>query len=129
MIRLIISMAMLIGGAAGCASPPPPAAAPGADSVATASTSNEAVAGSEATAGANDEENIIKDIEAPRVALTSVPIADPRDEMVCRREHMTGSHFSEKVCRLRSEIDQTREETQRVLRRMERQTGASAPSN
>ena len=127
MIRLIISMAMLIGGAAGCASPPP-AAAPGADSVATASTSNEAVAGSEATAGANDEENIIKDIEAPRVALTSVPVTE-RDELICRREHVTGSHRTKKVCRLRSEIDQTREETQRVLRRMERQTGASAPSN
>lgn len=127
MIRLIIVMAMLIG-AAGCASSSPPAAAPGADSVATASTSNEAVAGSEATAGANDEEGIIKDIEAPQVALTSVPVTE-RDELICRREHVTGSHRTKKVCRLRSEIDRTREETQRVLRKMNRQSGASSPSN
>lgn len=128
MIRLIISMAILFGAAA-CASSPPPAQLAAADTVATANTSNEAVAGSEATAGAKDEESTIESVEAPQVALTSAPVPEAIDELVCHRERVTGTHRMEKICRYRSEMDRTREETQRALRKMDRQTSASSPSN
>ena len=128
MIRLIISTAILVGMIA-CASSAPPAAAPKADSVAVTNTSNEAIASSEATASSSDDESVIEMAKVAPVAKTAALASQPRDELICHRERSTGSHRLEKVCRLRSEIDETREETQKVLRRMQKQTGASAPSN
>lgn len=41
---------------------------------------------------------------------------EQRDQLVCKRVKATGSHRMEKICRYQSDIDQEREETQRMLR-------------
>lgn len=122
MIRLIILVAILAGMAA-CASSAPPSAASSADSVAVTNTGNEAVASS------SDDKSIIEMTEVPPLAKTAAAATEPGDEMICHRERMTGSHRLERVCRLKSDMDKTREETQKALRRMDRQTSASSPSN
>ena len=128
MIRLIIATAMLAGMAA-CASSAPPAAAPRVDSVAVTNAGDEAVASSEATASPSDDESAVEMIEVPPLEKTAAAVPEQRSEMVCHRERVTGSHRFEKICRLRSDMDKTREETHRALRRLDRQSGPSSPSN
>tara|TARA_Y100001933_G_scaffold46841_1_gene44681 strand:- start:3159 stop:3449 length:291 start_codon:yes stop_codon:yes gene_type:complete len=40
---------------------------------------------------------------------------DP-NEVVCRRERVTGSHMRQKICHTRAEWDELREESQRMMR-------------
>lgn len=99
-----------------CASSGPEAPAPAA-----ASAPVEAVAPEAAPAAAAGE---IHDLDAPNVEQTaSIAPDDKADEIVCRRERITGTRMSHKVCRKRSDIEATEADSQEALRKM-RQSGS-----
>jgi hypothetical protein len=51
--------------------------------------------------------------------VTMVKTTDDKDdEIVCRREHVTGSHFKRKVCRRASDLAARAEEDKAALRQM-----------
>ncbi|MDJ0905108.1 MAG: hypothetical protein QNI96_03720 [Woeseiaceae bacterium] len=69
-------------------------------------------------------EGEIYDLDAPNVATTaSVAPDDKEDEIVCRREIITGTRMSERVCRKRSDIEATEASSRDALRKM-RQSGS-----
>ena len=75
-------------------------------------------------AGSAVPEGEIYDLEAPNVATTAnVAPENKEDEIVCRREIITGTRMSERVCRKRSDIEATESNSQDALRKM-RQTGS-----
>lgn len=45
------------------------------------------------------------------------------DDVICRREVRTGSHFSTRVCRTRAEIEAAREDSQEFLRDRQSRSG------
>ena len=93
------------------------------DIIASAGT-NEAPAAAAANEGA-----VIDYIEAPTVEKNAMQEPQHRDDIVCRREKVTGSHRREKVCRSRGESNAARDETHEALREANRRTGSSANSN
>ena len=117
MIRLFISAAVLIA-VAGCAT-----SAPQATTSAPDNSANVVVANVQ-----NDSDSLIDVIEVPEVHQTTV-VKQRDDELICHREHVTGTHRTQKICRRRSDIDATRESTQRALRKMSLGTGAAANSD
>ena len=66
----------------------------------------------------------IYDIDAPNVEQTAAvaPDADG-DEIVCRRETITGTRMSHRVCRRRADMEAMEEDSQEALRKM-RQSGS-----
>jgi len=44
--------------------------------------------------------------------------AESPDDVICRREKVTGSHFARKVCRTRAQIEAEREAHQQALQRV-----------
>jgi len=50
------------------------------------------------------------------VPLSTVPVAS--EELVCRRERVTGTHISKKVCRTKSQLEADRIEAENYMRRM-----------
>ncbi len=121
MTRITLFAVMFL--VAGCASNGTEVPAQGTGDVA------EAVAESKP---AVDKAKGTKDIEfmpAPEVAQVA-GVTEIRDEMVCVRVALTGTHIMEKVCRPRSEIEATMRETQRAVRQLEMSTSNSgAPKN
>ena len=115
MIRLFISAVVSIA-VAGCASSPPQATA---SNSATAISVTAVVANVEA-----DDGSIIDVIDVPPVAQTAM-VEPKRDNLVCRREKVTGSNRSEKVCRTTQEIESTRQATQRAIRSANSRTGSA----
>jgi hypothetical protein len=101
-----------------CASSGPEAPAPAA----TASSAPvEAVAADTPSDAAAGE---IQDLDAPNVELTANVAADAKeDEIVCRREIITGTRMSHRVCRSRADIEKAEAESQDALRKM-RKTGS-----
>lgn len=67
--------------------------------------------------------------EIAQVREVSVPAATAStgspDDVICRREVRTGSHFATRVCRTRAEIEATQQETQEFMR--ERQSVGTVP--
>ena len=64
-------------------------------------------------------EGEIYDIDAPNVEQTAAvaPDADG-DEIVCRRETITGTRMSHRVCRRRADMEAMEEDSQDALRKM-----------
>ena len=46
------------------------------------------------------------------------------DDVICRREVRTGSHFSTRVCRTRAEIEATQQESEEFMRQRQSRGGA-----
>jgi len=63
----------------------------------------------------------IEMLEAPTVEKVAA-VAPTRDEMVCKRVRLTGSHRLEKICRPRSEVESTMRDAQQAIRDMERRS-------
>ena len=69
-------------------------------------------------------EGEIYDLDAPNVEQTAaVAPEDDGDEIVCRRETITGTRMSHRVCRRRADMEAMEEDSQDALRKM-RQTGS-----
>ena len=97
MIGRILVAAIAIGIGA-CASSGPEAPAP----VATAEPAAADAAATDTAAPAGD----MHDLDAPDVEQTaSVAAEDQASEMVCRREVITGTKMSRRVCRHRADIE------------------------
>lgn len=47
---------------------------------------------------------------------------DPEDQLVCRREVTTGTHFAQRVCRTKRQIREEREASQRELQKVQQRT-------
>jgi hypothetical protein len=60
--------------------------------------------------------------------LTASTTESPND-VICRRQRVTGSHRMEKVCRTRAEIEQTTDETQRSIRNAGTRSDITSNSN
>ena len=89
----------------------------GATAVGIADDSTDLTANSQTDDLVSGGEGTIEYIEAPTVQkVATVEVKDQRDELICRREKLTGSHRLMKICRYRSNIDATRKETQAILR-------------
>ncbi|WP_428099335.1 hypothetical protein [Candidatus Rariloculus sp.] len=58
--------------------------------------------------------------------VTAQPSTGSPDEVICRREVRTGSHFSVRVCQTRAQIEAARDETQEFIRERQRRSGAAA---
>jgi hypothetical protein len=63
-------------------------------------------------------------VDNAAVSLTTVPVAE--EEQVCRRERVTGTHISKKVCRTKAQIRTERMEAENYMRRM-RTTPSAVP--
>jgi hypothetical protein len=50
-----------------------------------------------------------------KVAVYNESMSQERDELVCRREHVVGSHFKKTVCRTRAEIEAERRSAQDAM--------------
>ena len=127
MIRISLLMALFVG-IAGCASGSPEAPAVPAGDGPKVAASDSATSGAGTDSNSPDQVDSsssgIDFMEAPEVEnVAAVP--ETRDEMVCRRVRLTGSHRLEKICRPRSEINETMRDTQEAVRRMERSTQAT----
>ena len=60
-------------------------------------------------------------VDVPEVPFsTNVP--PPEDEIVCRRERPTGTYIARKVCRMRAQIEATRDTAQNTLDDLSRRT-------
>jgi len=68
--------------------------APGAEAVGTEAVADTGVAEAEAVAAAEDP-----------------------NEMICRRERATGSHFTRRVCRTRAQLEFEQENAREIMRR------------
>jgi hypothetical protein len=55
--------------------------------------------------------------EEEKVALYNESMTEDRNEVVCRRQHVVGSHFKKTVCKTRAEMAQEQESAQEALRR------------
>lgn len=55
--------------------------------------------------------------EEEKVALYNESMSVDKNELVCRREHVVGSHFKKTVCKTREEIAAERESAQEAMRR------------
>lgn len=64
----------------------------------------------------------------PAVAQTPAPAsaqkADEPNEMVCRKEMVTGSRFPTKICRRKADMAQKQQDDQDRLRQSQRPSGA-----
>lgn len=101
----VVAIAMCLGA---CASSGPEAPAPAADTAPAPAAA--AVPDAPGDGG-------IHDLDAPNVEATTAAVADG-DEMVCRREIITGTKMSRKVCRRRADVDAMEEDSQEALRNM-----------
>ena len=109
--RIFIAMVALFVGACASSGPEAPAAAATAPSQQAEATASDA-----ATAPAEEG---IEDLDAPDVPKTAQAYTDSKgNEIVCRREQLTGSKMSRRVCRLRSDIEAREAEDQAALRQM-----------
>lgn len=121
MIRLSTITAVMIF-IAGCASNGTEAPVRDAGGVAQASTATTADADGVA---ASKETELVDSAEVEQVAAAS----EKRDEMICKRVRLTGSNRMEKICRPRSEVDETMRETHRALREMEMRSSKRGGAN
>jgi len=120
MTRLYISVAV-IAGLAGCAASAPDMPVSDSGAVPVAVVSDE---------GETQGSDVIHVVEVPAVAKTGAEVVVPaHDELICHRERLTGTHRVERICRFKSDIDESRKATQRTLQEMTRGTSASANSN
>ena len=124
--QLLIFLVLILG-LAGCAAAPVETAESSASTpVAGPSTpvadSSTPVAESStpAASAAGDSTEVVTGLaveNADTAPLADVVSAEYKNAVICRKERVTGSHFPQKVCRTRGEIDALREENQRALNR------------
>jgi transcriptional regulator of NAD metabolism len=65
-------------------------------------------------------EGEIHDLDAPNVELTEAVTQNDENEVVCRREIITGTRMSHRVCRRRADIEAAEEDGQDALQKMRR---------
>ena len=65
-------------------------------------------------------EGEIHDLDAPNVEPTEAVAQNDENEVVCRREIITGTRMSHRVCRRRADIEAAEEDSQDALRKMRR---------
>ncbi len=104
-------VAATILGIAACATPGPETPVPSAKVETSVITSTPTVA-----------EGEFEDIDVPEVPkMTNIPAQasnpDP-NELICRRERITGSHRVTRVCRKRAQIEARRVADQEAVRKM-----------
>lgn len=58
-----------------------------------------------------------------KVAAYNDSMSQERDEIVCRRVQVTGSHFKKTVCKTRAEMAQEQADAQEAIRRSQGRTG------
>ena len=86
-----------------------------------AATSENSATNRNPTAVLAQLENVdVKETEVPAAGNARSP-----DDLICRRERITGSHMSTRVCRTRAEIEETRTDAQETLRDFERRSAAA----
>ncbi|UCC14476.1 MAG: hypothetical protein JSW21_00435 [Gammaproteobacteria bacterium] len=61
--------------------------------------------------------------EEEKVAAYNESMSQDRDEIVCRRVQVTGSHFKQTVCKTRAEMEQERQDAQDAIMRARGNTG------
>jgi len=113
--RFIVASAIL--GIAACAASTPPAPEP----VAQAAKPAEPVASSSSTSSGDQLEV---------VAVPEVPLAghrSPPPEVTCRREQEIGSRRVKKICRTKSEMDQTQDAAEETLKRLQHMKDVQNP--
>jgi len=103
---------------AGCASSEPVAQLESAGDVAVMDASAAVEPGADSDAAG------IEMMEAPAVEQVAA-VAETRDELICKRVRLTGSHRLEKFCRPRSEVEAEMRETQQAVREMKMSTSHS----
>ncbi len=100
---------MIVAACAGTGSSGGPAAAPGLSS------------------GVAPDGDAQPSAEIAQLREVAVPeSADSPDDVICRREVRTGSHFATRVCRTRAEIEAAQQESQEFLRERQSVGGAVA---
>lgn len=125
MIRLA-TLTILVSGLAACASSGPQSAGMGTSNNTEDTnlvTSAETIDAPVATGA------VIDYVEARQAEKTAAAEPQQRDDTICRRERVTGSHRTETVCRSGDETNASRDETHEALREAARRTGSSANSN
>lgn len=94
--------------------------------VPTSGDSRAASASDEPRAGGSDaDDNGARTTTATE--RTDAAAADAGEDIVCRRERVTGSHFRTRVCYSRAELQRAHEESQELLRSLP-QTPRQVPS-
>ena len=53
--------------------------------------------------------------EAQKVAVYNESMTEDRDKLVCRREHVVGSHFKQTVCKTQAELELERRAAQDAM--------------
>jgi hypothetical protein len=61
--------------------------------------------------------------EEEKVAAYNDSMSKERDEIVCRRVQVTGSHFKQTVCRTRAEMEQESRDAQEAIMRSKGNSG------
>lgn len=73
------------------------------------------------------EERVFPELATEAEIAAYNATAAPDDQLVCRREQLTGSHRAVNVCRTRGEIRETEERAQEELRRDRLKTPGAVP--
>ncbi len=60
----------------------------------------------------------LQEVNLQNIEAKEVPLANAPDEMVCRRERVTGSHMTVRTCRTRAQADAERRGAQEFLRQV-----------
>ncbi|MGQ2990048.1 MAG: hypothetical protein ACT6RD_11480 [Brevundimonas sp.] len=72
-------------------------------------------------AAPGDAPDVATPVAPVTVTATQAPVADPRDRIVCRREHVLGSNRPQRICQTQrqweAQRDQSREELREVRER------------
>lgn len=124
----IFSVLAVVIGIAGCASSAQQATATAAADV----SGTGVVAGTDVNESAATDAGTVDDSSPTELEFMDSPevekvasVTARREEMICKRIQITGSHRMEKVCRPRYEVDETMKNAQEAVRRLERNAAKS----
>ena len=116
-LRHVVAVTIVLGIAACAASPPEQAASP-KPTEPVAIADNSLTEDSPATV-----EDDLKVVDVPEVSKATVETNSQNSQLVCKYEKDVGSHMRMRVCRWKHDIEATRQQTQKDLRRMSTGTG------
>ena len=116
-----IALGTVILGLSACASNPAEQTQPAVDRDAIAESAvAPAATGSAPAVSSSAADDGIHVVEVPTVAKTATLPAqvdeDHPEQLICRREKTTGSHRVTRICRTRSQIDEERDASQKMVR-------------
>lgn len=103
----LLAVCLFVISLAGCAASPEVATSPAADAT--------AVSGAFKDSGASDV--AVAADAAAQAKAAKLAAAESPDDVICKRERVTGSHFPQKICRTRAQIEAKREADQKALQR------------